>query len=43
MPDSLREFITVIEFPLPTYLEINEELKRLMTSLKQEISKTNAS
>jgi SpoVK/Ycf46/Vps4 family AAA+-type ATPase len=38
VPDTLREFVTLIEFPLPTYNEINEELFRLMTSLKQEIS-----
>jgi SpoVK/Ycf46/Vps4 family AAA+-type ATPase len=38
IPDTLREFITVIEFPLPTYSEINEELSRLMISLKQNIS-----
>lgn len=38
IPDTLREFITVIDFPLPTFREINEELSRLMTSLKQEIS-----
>ncbi len=38
IPDTLREFVTLIEFPLPTYNEINEELVRLMTSLKQDIS-----
>ena len=38
IPDTLREFVTVIEFPLPTYHEINEELLRLMTSLKQDIA-----
>lgn len=38
IPDTLREFITLIDFPLPTYNEINEELIRLMTSLKQDIS-----
>ena len=38
IPDTLREFITLIEFPLPTYSEINEELFRLMKSLKQDIS-----
>ena len=37
IPDSLKELITVIEFPLPTYLEIQEELKRLINSLQQEI------
>lgn len=38
IPDTLREFVTLIEFPLPTYNEIKEELVRLTTSLKQEIS-----
>ena len=38
IPDTLREFVTLIEFPLPTYAEINEELVRLMSSLKQGIS-----
>ena len=38
IPDSLRELITVIEFPLPTYFEIQEELKRLINSLQQDIS-----
>jgi len=38
IPDTLRELITVIEFPLPTYQEINEELIRLITSLKQDVS-----
>jgi SpoVK/Ycf46/Vps4 family AAA+-type ATPase len=38
IPDSLKEIITVVEFPLPNYSEIQEELKRLMNSLKQEVS-----
>ena len=38
VPDSLKEFITVLNFPLPSYEEILEELKRLTTSLQQEIS-----
>ena len=38
IPDTLREFVTLIEFPLPSYNEINEELFRLMTSLKQDVS-----
>lgn len=38
IPEALREFITLIEFPLPSYNEINEELRRLMLSLKQEFS-----
>ena len=37
MPDSLKEYITVVEFPLPTYVEILEELNRLTSSLQQEI------
>ena len=37
IPDSLKEFITLIEFPLPTYSEISEELSRLTSSLQQEI------
>ena len=44
IPDTLKEFITVIELPLPTYAEISSELKRLMSSLEQKISdKTIAS
>jgi SpoVK/Ycf46/Vps4 family AAA+-type ATPase len=39
IPDSLKEFITVIEFPLPNYGEILEELNRLLSSLQQEIEK----
>ena len=38
IPESLKEIITVVEFPLPTYSEIQEELNRLMKSLKQEVS-----
>ena len=38
IPDTLREFVTLIEFPLPTYKEIQEELQRLTFSLKQTIS-----
>jgi AAA+ superfamily predicted ATPase len=38
IPDSLKEIITVIEFPFPTYLEIQSELKRLSNSLQQDIS-----
>ena len=37
IPDSLKEYITVVEFPLPTYVEILEELNRLTSSLQQEI------
>merc|ERR1712194_53435 len=38
MGDGMKEFVTVLEFPLPTYSEINEELCRLMTSLQQEMT-----
>ena len=38
IPDNLKDIITVIEFPLPTYEEICDELCRLGKSLKQEIS-----
>ena len=37
IPDSLKEFITLLEFPLPSYSEILEELNRLVSSLQQEI------
>ena len=37
IPDSLKEFITLLEFPLPNYAEILEELNRLTSSLQQEI------
>ena len=37
IPDSLKEFITILEFPLPSYSEILEELNRLISSLQQEI------
>ena len=37
IPESLRELITVVEFPLPNYLEIKEELRRLVNSLQQDI------
>jgi SpoVK/Ycf46/Vps4 family AAA+-type ATPase len=38
IPETLREFVTLIEFPLPTSNEINQELSRLMTSLNQNSS-----
>ena len=38
IPDTLKEFVTLIEFPLPSYSEILEELNRLTRSLKQDIS-----
>ena len=37
IPDSLKEFVTLLEFPLPSYSEILEELNRLTASLQQEI------
>lgn len=37
IPENLKEIITVVEFPLPSYLEIQEELKRLVKSLQQDI------
>ena len=37
IPDSLKEIVTVLKFPLPTYSEILEELNRLTTSIQQEI------
>ena len=37
IPEGLRELITIVEFPLPNYLEIKEELKRLINSLQQDI------
>ena len=37
IPESLVDLISVIEFPLPTYDEIYDELQRLGGSLKQEI------
>jgi len=38
IPDSLKEYITLLEFPLPTYSEILEELKRLTTSMQSEVN-----
>lgn len=35
IPDSLKEFVTLLEFPLPSYSEILEELNRLTSSLQQ--------
>ena len=37
IPDSLKEFVTLLEFPLPSYSEILEELNRLLSSLQQKI------
>ena len=38
IPDSLKEYITLLEFPLPNFNEILEELNRLTSSIQQEIS-----
>ena len=40
IPESLKEFVTLLEFPLPSYSEILEELNRLLSSLQQEIDPT---
>lgn len=37
IPESLNEYITVLDFPLPTYREILEELNRLSTSLQKQV------
>jgi len=37
IPDSLKEYVTLLEFPLPTYSEILEELNRLITSMQKEV------
>tara|TARA_B110000008_G_scaffold232060_1_gene235483 strand:+ start:14073 stop:15554 length:1482 start_codon:yes stop_codon:yes gene_type:complete len=37
IPESLKEFVTLLEFPLPSYSEILEELNRLTSSLQQDI------
>ena len=37
IPDALKDFITVIDFPLPNYTEILEELKRLTSSMQQTV------
>lgn len=37
IPDSLKEYITVLEFPLPNYSEILEELNRLISSMQKQI------
>ena len=34
---DLKEFVTLLEFPLPSYSEILEELNRLTSSLQQDI------
>jgi SpoVK/Ycf46/Vps4 family AAA+-type ATPase len=43
IPDSLKEFVTLLEFPLPNYSEILEELNRLTASLQQKIEPTTLS
>ena len=37
IPDSLKEFVTLLEFPLPSYSEILEELNRLTSALQQDL------
>jgi len=37
IPDSLKEYITLLEFPLPNYSEILEELNRLISSMQKPI------
>lgn len=39
IPDSLKEYVTVLKFPLPNYAEITEELRRLTTTIQQEVEK----
>lgn len=38
IPDSLKEYITLLEFPLPNYSEILEELNRLISSMQKAVS-----
>jgi len=38
IPDNLKECITLVEFPLPNFSEILEELNRLTASLEQSLS-----
>lgn len=40
IPDSLKELITIVEFPLPSYQEIYDELTRLVKSLQQPVTET---
>lgn len=37
IPDSLKEYITLLEFPLPTYSEILDELNRLISSMQKTV------
>lgn len=39
IPDSLNEYVTLLEFPLPKYSEILEELNRLISSMQKQIDK----
>lgn len=39
IPDSLKEYITLLEFPLPNYSEILEELNRLIISMQKKVDK----
>lgn len=43
IPDSLKESITLLEFPLPNYWEIIDELNRLLSSLQQELRSSTLS
>ena len=38
IPDSLKEYITLLEFPLPNYSEILDELNRLISSMQKDVS-----
>lgn len=40
IPDSLKEYVTLLEFPLPNYSEILEELNRLISSMQKEIDES---
>jgi SpoVK/Ycf46/Vps4 family AAA+-type ATPase len=37
LPDSLKELVTIVEFPLPSYQEIFDELNRLVKSMQQSV------
>jgi SpoVK/Ycf46/Vps4 family AAA+-type ATPase len=43
IPETLKEFITFVEFPLPSRSEILEELNRLTGSLQQNIANDDLS
>ena len=38
IPDPLKEYVTLLEFPLPNYSEILEELNRLISSMQKEVN-----